>query len=138
MTETNHLSTLTHADPATVKAFAEALLPELGDVNVRRNRTGLVMLPATDSVRGTVFHLGEVLVTEALVELPGGAQGYAACTGRDAEQAIACALLDAAIRTDAFADRVRAFVEAQAAANAAADEALLRNVNATRVEMETF
>ncbi len=131
------LSTLTHAPAEEVKRFVDSLLPDLRDVQVLRNRTGLVMLPYTDSRKGTLFHLGEVLVAEALVRL-GTAQGYALCVGRDQEQALAVAILDAALRAGLHVERIKAFVAAQARAIAAADQELLRCVEATRVELETF
>jgi alpha-D-ribose 1-methylphosphonate 5-triphosphate synthase subunit PhnG len=67
-----------------------------------------------------------------------GAEGYAACLGRDLEQALAIALLDAACAGGREIDRIAAFVAAQAAAQAAADEELSRQVERTRVELETF
>jgi alpha-D-ribose 1-methylphosphonate 5-triphosphate synthase subunit PhnG len=132
-----YLTTLTHAPAETVKAFVDELLPNLGEVQVLNNRTGLVMLPYTDSRHGTPFHLGEVLVAEAYVRLD-GAEGYAACVGRDHVQALAIAILDAALSADLMADRIWAFVEEQGRALEGADKELLRKVEATRVELETF
>lgn len=130
--------TILHRTPASaVKQFAEELLPALGPVDVVQNRTGLVMLPATDSVTGTAFYLGEVLVAEALVRV-GDAQGYAGCLGRDLEQALAIALVDAACTANLCQDQIAAFVTIQADEQARADAQLLRRVDATRVEMETF
>ncbi|MBC8100230.1 MAG: phosphonate C-P lyase system protein PhnG, partial [Armatimonadetes bacterium] len=102
------LTTLTHAPPADVKAFAEDVLAQLGAVQVLVNRTGLVMLPYTDSAQGTVFHLGEVLVSEAHIRLPDGAEGYAMCTGRDLVQALAVAILDAAYTAGIMRDAIAA------------------------------
>ncbi len=138
------LSVLTRAPAADVKALVEALLPELGDVSVLQNRTGIVMLPATDSVQGTQFHLGEVLVAEAQVRLHTAApdnhtcEGYAACLGRDVQQALALAILDAALRARQHVAVIDAFVLKQHVALQAADAALMQQVESTRVEMETF
>lgn len=137
-TQSEYLTLLTHAPADDVKALAEAILPELGEVKVLVNRTGLVMLPYTDSAEGVVFHLGEVLVSEAHVEIEGGAQGYAVCAGRDLVQALAVALLDAALTAGIEIARINVFLDAQARAQADADDLLLRKVEATRVEMETF
>lgn len=133
------LGTLAAAGPAEVKAEAEAILPRLGDVEVLRSRTGLVMQPMRDSVAGTDFHLGEVLVAEAHVRLPGhGVEGYGMVVGHDLEHAMAMALLDAARAARVAGDRLAGFVRAQAEAAARRDDALLRRIEATRVEMETF
>jgi alpha-D-ribose 1-methylphosphonate 5-triphosphate synthase subunit PhnG len=131
------LGVLSGAPAERVKCFVEELLPELEAIEVLQNRTGLVMLPMTESVQGTTFYLGEVLVAEARVRV-GPHDGYAACLGRDLQQALAIAILDAALAADRPPDRIATFVAALAAELAAADDQLLRQVEATRVEMETF
>jgi alpha-D-ribose 1-methylphosphonate 5-triphosphate synthase subunit PhnG len=132
------LTLLTHSPAQPVKDLAEAILPLLGDVTVLVNRTGLVMLPYTDTATGTRFHLGEVLVSESRVRISAGAEGYAVCMGRDLEQSMAIALLDAALQAGIESERIEAFLTGQESAQAAADDLLLRQVEATRVEMETF
>ena len=131
------LEALARAEPSALKALAEEVLPELGAVEVVRSRTGLVMLPMRDTVRGTDFHLGEVLVAEAHVRA-GGAEGYGMVIGRDLERAMAVALLDAAVAAGIRAGEVRRFAGSEADRLAAEDDAVLRRVEATRVEMETF
>lgn len=133
------LETLAASEPAALKAEAEAILPDLGAVEVLQSRTGLIMLPMRDSVTGTDFHLGEVLVAEAHVRLPEwGVEGYGMIVGRDLEGAMAMALLDAARASEAGSDRLADFVRAQAERARLQEEALLRDIEATRVEMETF
>lgn len=133
------LSVLTHTPAETVKAFTEALLNELGSVTVLTNRTGLVMLPYRDSAKGARFHLGEALVSEAHVRLAEhGSEGYAACLGRDLEQSLAVAILDAALQAGVMEAHIMPFVQEQAARLEAEDELFFRQVEATRVEMETF
>ncbi|MEO1638693.1 MAG: phosphonate C-P lyase system protein PhnG [Pseudomonadota bacterium] len=131
------LDTLARAEPAALKAFAEELIPQLGDIEVQRNRTGLVMLPMRDTAQGTNFHLGEVLVSEAQIAASGRV-GYGMVRGHDLEQAMAMALVDLALATDVETDAFAAFVKSQADALAAADETRLRKIEATRVNMETF
>ncbi len=132
------LSILTHAPSDRVKQLADDIIPELGLVTVLENRTGLVMLPYTDSAQGARFHLGEVLVAEAWVRLENGIEGYAAVVGRDLLQALAIALLDGALRADIAKECIQEFIRAQQAAQQQADDELLRQVEATRIEMETF
>jgi alpha-D-ribose 1-methylphosphonate 5-triphosphate synthase subunit PhnG len=132
-----YLSILSQAPAQQVKQFADDLLPLLGAVEVLQNRTGLIMLPATDSVQGTAFYLGEVLIAEAHVRLA-DVEGYGACLGRDLQHALAVAILDAALRAGQQTDQIATFVDEQGRALAAADDQLLRAVEATRVEMETF
>lgn len=132
-----YLTVLTHAPADEVKTFVDSLLACLAEVQVLTNRTGLVMLPYTDTVQGTLFHLGEVLIAEAHVRV-GEHEGYAACLGRDLQQALAIAILDAAIRGGQATDKISRFVTTLAQLQAKADDLLLRQVEATRVELETF
>ena len=138
MSENRLLTVLTHAPAPAVKALAEGLLDTLGEVRVLTNRTGLVMLPYTDSAHGTRFHLGEVLVSESQVCLEGGAEGYGVVLGRDLEHSLAVAILNAAWTAGQHREQIEAFAAAQAAVQQAADDALLRQVEATRIELETF
>jgi len=136
--QSEYLTILSHASAAEVKQLAEAIIPYLGDILVLQNRTGLVMLPATDSAEGTVFHLGEILTAEAHVRLGSGVEGYGMCIGRDLEWAMAIALLDAALVARIDVEEISQFLAEQAALQQQADEMLLRQVQATRIEMETF
>ena len=137
-TQSDCLTLLTHAPAAPVKALAEAIIPHLGDILVLQNRTGLVMLPATDSAEGTTFHLGEILTAEAHVRIYGGVEGYGMVIGRDLEQAMAIALLDAALTARIGLAEINRFLAEQAEIQRQTDETLLRQVQATRIEMETF
>lgn len=137
-TQSDYLTILTHAPAQTVKTFVEDVIPQLGDIDVLINRTGLVMLPYTDTSTGTRFHLGEALVSEAHVRISSGVEGYAVCVGRDLQQSLAVALLDAALTADIMTSNIHAFIAAQHAAQQADDEQLLKKVEATRIEMETF
>jgi len=133
------LETLAAMDPARLKAEAEAILPALGEVEVIESRTCLVMLPMRDTVQATDFHLGDVLMAEAHVRLSAqDVEGYGMVLGHDQERAMAMALLDASLAAGIATDRIEDFVAAAAADLAAAEDELLRRIEATRVEMETF
>jgi alpha-D-ribose 1-methylphosphonate 5-triphosphate synthase subunit PhnG len=137
MDQSMMLSILSRASAHEVKMFVEDLIPDLGPIEVVRNRTGLVMLPAVEPVQGAAFYLGEALIAEAHVRLA-EAEGYAACLGRDLEQALAIALIDAARAARIATQKIDDFVARQAARQAAEDQQLRAAVEATRVEMETF
>jgi len=130
------LTVLAGADPARLAALAEALLPQLGPVEVVQSRAGLVMLPLRDTVRGTDFHLGEVLVAEAHLRAA-GVEGYGMVLGRDLQRAMAMAVVDAAACLAPMPE-IKAFLHHEARRIDAADTARLRDVEATRVDMETF
>ncbi len=137
MSRIRRLDTFCSAPADELKEFVDAILPELGPVEVLQNRTGLAMVPMRDSAQGTTFYLGEVLIAEARVRLA-ATEGYAACLGRDLEQALAAAILDAATAAGILEERIASFVERQARRSAERDTALLRQVEATRIDMETF
>lgn len=138
------LETLARAEPAALKRLAETLLPTLGAVEVLRCRTGLVMAPMRDTVEGDPFHLGEVLAAEAHIRAPAHrvadapAEGYGLLLSRDVERAMAMAILDASWRAGLSRTEIDAFIDAEAMRLAAEDEARLKRVEATRVDMETF
>lgn len=132
-----YLGILSRSPADVVKEFADTLLPELGPVEVLANRSGLVMVPMQDTARGGAFYLGEVLVAEALVRLE-AAEGYGACLGRDLVQALAIALLDAALVAGKQGERITRFVQEQALALETADHELRNAIERTRVELETF
>lgn len=133
------LSILTAADPGQLKAAAEAFIPLLGTIEVLVNRTGLMMMPYTDTARGATFFLGEVLVAEAHIRCPEhGVEGYAVVTGRDLEQAMAIAVVDATGAAGLAGDCFHALLNEARAVQVAADQARRRDIAATRVQMETF
>jgi len=132
------LNILTHAPAGDVKQLAESILPALGEITVLVNRTGLIMLPYTDTATGTLFHLGEVLVSESRVRIGAESEGYAVCLGRDLEQSMAVALLDAAWQANIAHIQLLPFLDKQAEIQQSADDELLRQVEATRIELETF
>ena len=133
----NTLGTLARADGARLKAFAETLIPDLGDIEVLTSQSGLVMLPMRDTAKGVAFHLGEVLMSEAHIR-KGDVDGYGMRRGHDLEASMAMALVDLAMATDVRRAECKAFCDAQAQALQKADDDVLRRIEATRVNMETF
>jgi alpha-D-ribose 1-methylphosphonate 5-triphosphate synthase subunit PhnG len=133
------LGVLNRAPAETVKAMAEQLLVQLDsdEIEVLENRTGLVMLPATDTAQGAHFYLGEVMVSEAWVRV-GQSQGYTICLGRDLAQAVAIALMDALLQDNPAHPKLLSFVAIQQQHQQEEDLMVRKQVAATRVEMEAF
>lgn len=131
------LSVLTKAPAHVVKTLADSLLADLGDIRVLKNQTGLVMLPYTDSAQGTTFHLGEILVAEAHIEAQ-EQEGYGMVVGRDVVQAMALAVIDLALALGRQTATIIQLVDEQQQQQATDDDHLLKMVESTRVEMETF
>ncbi len=136
--QSDYLTVLTHSPVLDVKELSEAILESIGDITVLKNQTGLAMLPYTDSANGTVFHLGEILIAEAHIRLTDGTEGYGMVMGRDNAFAMAIAILDASMQSQHRVDQISKFVADHQINQQQADEDLLRKIEATRVEMETF
>jgi alpha-D-ribose 1-methylphosphonate 5-triphosphate synthase subunit PhnG len=132
------LSTLTQTPAETLKRFADEVLADVARIEVIDNRVGLTMWPMRDPVHGADFFLGEVLIAEARIRIRGEVEGYGACLGRDLEQALGIAVLDGAWRAGIAGARIEAFAVEQARLQDEADAQLLRQVEATRISLETF
>ena len=132
------LDILARARPELLKALAETLLEGMGEISVITNRTGLVMVPMRDTVENVDFHLGEVLVSEAHIADAAGYVGYGMVTGRDLERAMAMAVVDLRMAALGEEPTITTFLADERAHQAAEDTARMRQVEATRVEMETF
>lgn len=63
---------------------------------IQAPETCLVMMPARDSVERSSFYLGELLVTEAVVEI-NGHRGYGLAMEDRPEHALTYAIIDAAL-----------------------------------------
>lgn len=131
------LSALATADPQRLASLAESLIGRLGDIDVVKSRTGLVMLPMRDTVKATDFHLGEVLVAEGHIRTAVG-EGYGLVVGRDLERAMAMAVIDAAFSAGIDRHDIMAFAAEASREREDADRQVLRKIEATRVDMETF
>ena len=77
----------------TLAPLAEEVRKSL-EVKIIKQNTALVMMRVRDSVEKEIFNLGEVLVSEAWVEI-NDVLGYSLVLGDDAEKALAGAVLDA-------------------------------------------
>jgi len=130
------LDVLARTDATRLIALAEGVLPSLGAVEVIQSRTGLVMLPMRDTVQGTDFHLGEVLVAEPHIRTA-NSEGYGMVVGRDLDRAMAMAVVDAAASLEQTPE-ILMFLHHEASVLAATETARLRDIEATRVDMETF
>jgi alpha-D-ribose 1-methylphosphonate 5-triphosphate synthase subunit PhnG len=132
------LGLLARARRGPLKHLAEALLDKMGEISVIANRTGLVMVPMRDTVENVDFHLGEVLVSEAHIADAAGNVGYGMVTGRDLERAMAMAVVDLRAAAVGQDEAIAPFLAQEAAYLAAEVDRRMRQVEATRVEMETF
>ena len=132
------LDILARARPDRLKQHAEALLNDMGEITVIANRTGLVMVPMRDTVQNVDFHLGEVLVSEAQITDPAGQIGYGMVTGRDLERARARAVVGLSVAARGRDDATARFLAEEKTHLDHVDAERMRQVEATRVEMETF
>jgi hypothetical protein len=120
--ESDFLAVLSAAPADAVIAFAEAAIPELGAFDVLSVRTALTTLPYDGLDKA-----GELLLTEAHIQLEDGTEGYSACLGVNRQQALSVALLDAVLLSKraprSLKGRLVSFVEQQEAALSQAEYA---------------
>jgi alpha-D-ribose 1-methylphosphonate 5-triphosphate synthase subunit PhnG len=132
------LAALTAAEPDEVAVMLDRLWP-LGEFRVlQAPRAGLIMLTVRDSF-DTPFHLGEVLASEAHVELDGH-PGYGAVCGDAPDQALLLAVVAAAEesgRTDLLA-AIETLIRRLEAKRAAAKGLSSRMAAATEVRFESM
>ena len=91
---------LAAASADDVRTCADHCLAVLGDpVVVEAPTTGIVMMQVREPVERERFHLGEIVVTRAEVDLA-GRRGWAMRMGSDRVGALAAAICDAAAQAD--------------------------------------
>lgn len=113
LTVSERAELLAIAEADAVVELAEACLAEFGDpVLVGPPEVGLVVMQVREPVCAERFHLGEVVVTRAEVEIA-GARGWAMRLGNDRVATLAAAVCDAvAANGGALADDVTSLCEA--------------------------
>lgn len=91
------------ADGETLSALAEKLKETYPLVIIKEPQKSLAMIKMREPVQASLFYLGEVIVTEAAVELA-GTKGIAVTMGDDFEKTLNMAVIDAACNKGVFAD----------------------------------
>jgi alpha-D-ribose 1-methylphosphonate 5-triphosphate synthase subunit PhnG len=133
------LALLARATPAELAAPLAEHWPELGVRELKPTEAGLVMLRGRAGGDGALFNLGEATVARSVVELETGERGYGHVLGRDLEQALRVAILDALGQRADDQAVVEAHVLAPIAARLAAARAkTARETAATRVDFFTL
>lgn len=86
---------LSRAASADVQAMSAWLQQHYAASVLREPMKTLVMMPMVEPVGTTPFYLGELLASEAMVELA-GVRGFGICIGDDFDKSLAMAVIDAA------------------------------------------
>ena len=95
MDKTSVTRTLSRAASVDVQALASWLQEKYPSAVLREPMKTLVMMPMVEPVSQSPFYLGELLATEAMVELA-GVRGFGICIGDDFAKSVAMAVIDAA------------------------------------------
>ena len=80
-----------------VKILAQPVVEQYGVNVIRKPAKTLVMVRMRETVAKAEFYLGELLASEALVELE-GVKGFSLLMGDDLDKAFSAAVLDAPVR----------------------------------------
>jgi alpha-D-ribose 1-methylphosphonate 5-triphosphate synthase subunit PhnG len=125
-------------NPSLKKVLADEVRAATAVEQISAPRVGLVLVTVRESARRSLFHLGEVLVSEAKARVAGVA-GLGLLRGRDLDAAADLAVVDAAWNaglacTEGWTARLEA---AEADLEAELDRAQA-SLAATRVQFETL
>lgn len=91
------------ADGGVLAELAEKIRKQYPVAVVKEPQKTLTMIKMREPVRSSLFYLGEVMVSEAIVELE-GTKGIAVTMGDDFEKTLAMAVIDAASNKGVFRD----------------------------------
>lgn len=91
------------ADGKILAALAEKIKEKEPVVIIKEPQKTLTMIKMREPVQSSLFYLGEVIVTEAVVELA-GTKGTAVTMGDEYEKVLDMAIIDAACNKGVFAD----------------------------------
>ena len=92
---------LAKAEEKVVEQYADEIKDRHEVVVIKKPEKSLAMIKMREPVKESLFYLGEVMITEAVVELE-GKKGIAVMMGDAYERVLAMAVIDAAINADVF------------------------------------
>lgn len=92
---------LARAGAKQVKALADEIKKNHSPVIVKAPEKSLTMIRMREPVKESLFYLGEVIVSEAIVDLD-GAKGVAVLMGDDFDKVLDMAVIDAACNKGVF------------------------------------
>lgn len=92
---------LARADKGQVKKLAEEIKEKHTPVIIKAPEKSLAMIRMREPVKESLFYLGEVIVSEAIVDLD-GAKGVAVLMGDDYDKVLDMAVIDAACNKGVF------------------------------------
>lgn len=105
-------------------------------VEIIKKNLGLIMTKAVDSVEEEVFYLGEVLVSEAMVEVEGNV-GYACFLGKDIDKTVKGATIDSICCFDeSFREEMDAVIEEEKSRWEKEREKEMGKILSTKVDFE--
>jgi alpha-D-ribose 1-methylphosphonate 5-triphosphate synthase subunit PhnG len=99
---------LAKTDSATVAALADKIRKTHDITVIKPPSKTLAMIKMREPVKSSLFYIGEIIVTEAVVLLD-GAKGIAVSMGEDYDKALHMAVIDAAINKGVFTDQAFLF-----------------------------
>ena len=92
---------MTRADRQTVAALSASVRESHSPVIIKEPGKTLTMIQMREPVRQSLFYIGEVIVSEAVVEID-GVKGIAVTMGDDTEKTLDMAIIDAAHNKGVF------------------------------------
>ena len=94
---------LSKADERTVSKLSAKIREQYKIVIIKEPNKTLTMIKMREPVKDSLFYIGEVIVSEAIVELD-GVKGIAVTMGDNFEKTLDMAIIDAACNMGVFCD----------------------------------
>lgn len=94
---------LAKADQETVRQMSEEIQQKFSITVIKEPGKTLTMIQMREPVKQSLFYMGEVIVSEAVVELD-GVRGMAVTMGDDTEKVLHMAIIDAAVNKGVFSE----------------------------------
>lgn len=92
---------MTNAERDSINTISVGLKNKHNIIIIKEPTKTLTMIKMREPVKSSLFYIGEVIVTEAVVELD-GVRGIAVCMGDDFEKTLNMAIIDAAYNKGVF------------------------------------
>lgn len=93
---------MANADRDSINTISASLKNKHNIIIIKEPTKTLTMIKMREPVQSSLFYIGEVIVTEAVVEFD-GVKGMAVCMGDDFEKTLNMAIIDAAYNKGVFA-----------------------------------
>ncbi|WP_010248836.1 phosphonate C-P lyase system protein PhnG [Acetivibrio cellulolyticus] len=103
MTKQRLFKIMANAKSKIIAKMADKIKENYNITIIKEPTKTLTMIKMREPVKQSLFYIGEVIVTECIIELY-GTKGFAVCMGDDFDKTLNMAIIDAAYNKGVFTD----------------------------------